>query len=176
MSQSSGPSGSGFPGDPLPNRQANEVAGGSLPGGQPSPQAGALKTIARGAIQALGILWNLPNTILAATIGVLAIPFGARIGFGNGAIQFLNFPFGKNGAFTFGNVQFYRNSSPGDVGRFYGVNQNLGLHEQAHSLQGQILGPFFGLAYLAAGRPFTRSNAFERAATNYATGRGGPLP
>jgi hypothetical protein len=154
-----------------------------------------------GVADVIGKIWNLPNTSLGVALGapVLALSavaslawsaiyvatigrfggfewVGTRLSIGNNAIQFTNFPVGSKGGLTLGNTQIYRNASPEKSDFWYGIYQKTGLHEEAHTYQSQVLGPFFIPAYLSSGMPFTGLNPFEQAATAYATGSGGWWP
>jgi hypothetical protein len=155
--------------------QAGNVAtSASNPGASAGQSGGFWRTAGRTALDVLGKIWALPNTIIGGTIGLLGVPFGARIQFGNNAIQFTNFPLGKAGeALTLGNVQIYpRGSNPAtSFGFYYGSNVpiNLGLHEQGHTLQAQVFGPLFLPAYGLSGG-ISASNSFEQAANRYALG------
>jgi hypothetical protein len=124
----------------------------------------------------LGKIWTLPNTAVGLAIGLLGVPFGARPGFGNNAIEFRNFPVGSTGALTLGNVTLYRNTSPDSADFWYGIFQDTGRHERAHTHQAEALGPFYLPAYLLSGRPASLQNRFERAASNFSTNRGGWWP
>jgi len=116
----------------------------------------------------------LPNTLIGGVVGLAGVPFGARIQFGNNAIQFVAFPLGDAGeGLTLGNVQIFPvGSDPATTtGLYYGSTQliNLGLHEEAHTFQYQVLGPTFLLAYALSGG-ISGSNPFELAANRYALG------
>lgn len=91
----------------------------------------------------LGKLWNLPNTIVGLGLGILGLPFGAKISFGNNAIQFENHPFMQHrSAITLGNVIAYgKGTSP----------QLIGDHERQHTYQGELLGPVYLFAHLFNG-------------------------
>ena len=126
----------------------------------------------------IGKLWTLPNTALGLALGVAGLPFGAKVSFGNNAIQFSNMPFG-NGAITFGNTILYgKNIDPTTpAGRYNGQGglYPIGDHERAHTYQYEILGPFYALFWIAGGGP-RASNPLEDAADNYATGTGSWWP
>jgi hypothetical protein len=118
-----------------------------------------------------GKLWTLPNTALGVGVGLPGVPFGARITFGNNAIQFENYPWGT-GALTLGNAIIYGGgTSPSDVGQLYGDPRvlNVGLHEMGHTYQYQALGPLFLPIYFFTGGISSR-NPFERAANDFAGG------
>jgi len=143
----------------------------------PNPSGGVggvLSTVGRVGIDVLGKLWALPNTIIGGLVGLGGVPFGARVEFGNNAIQFLDFPLGEAGeGLTLGNVQIFpRGSDPAtSFGFYYGspVPINLGLHEQAHTFQYQVFGPTFLPTYFLSGG-ISASNPFELAANRYALG------
>jgi hypothetical protein len=91
----------------------------------------------------LGKLWNLPNTALGLGWGLAGVPFGAKMSFGNNAIQFTDHPFMLNGsAITLGNTISYDSAtSPAEVGN----------HELQHTYQGQALGPLYLPMHLMEG-------------------------
>ena len=109
------------------------------------------------------------------------MPFGAHIGFGNNAIQFTNYPWGGGlgPALTLGNVQIiprpYLPNSMVPEYRNPSASVNLGLHEQAHTIQFEVFGPVFLPVYFLFGGP-SANNPFEHAADESAAGRGGTLP
>lgn len=124
------------------------------------------------ALDLLGKLWTLPNTVIGLIAGLPMLWFGARISLGDNAVRFENIPLG-HGALTLGNVVLYsRHCAPTDEATgMYGDSRCLrvGRHEQAHTLQYQLLGPLFLPAYLCCGGISAR-NPFERAANDYAAG------
>jgi hypothetical protein len=139
-----------------------------------SAVGGFLRIAGRVGVDVVGKLWALPNTIIGGMVGLGGVPFGARIEFGNNAIQFLDFPLGEAGeGLTLGNVQIFpQGSDPANTfGFYYGspVPINLGLHEQAHTFQYQVFGPTFLPAYFLSGG-ISASNPFELAANRYARG------
>jgi hypothetical protein len=118
---------------------------------------------------AVGKLWAAPNTLLGLLLGLPSLAFGARIVRGHNALQFLGYPLGS-GALTLGNVVLYAGCGPDELGAGYGVAPvPLGLHEQAHTLQYERLGPLFLPVYVLAGGISSR-NPLERAADAYAGG------
>jgi hypothetical protein len=124
----------------------------------------------------LGKLWTSPNSIIGILLGAVGVLFGARVRRGYNAIWFINYPIGR-GALTLGNVVLAtRGWEPEAALTVYGVFQQVGPHEEAHTRQYEVLGPFFGLAYLLLPGAFTARSPFERAATLYATGLGGWWP
>jgi hypothetical protein len=127
----------------------------------------------------LGKLWASPNTALGLAFGGVAVMLGARARVGRNAVEFLDHPFvafaGKS-AVTLGNTIHY---APGRdaahvVARYDRAGQvGLGDHEEAHTRQYELWGPFFLPAYVVAewlprwdGRP--RANPFEHAADDRA--------
>lgn len=140
-----------------------------------------MKPWQRGALLALGALWTLPNSLIGATVGVFAVPFGARAKLRRRdlALVFHGFPMGPGGAMTLGNVML---STHGDLdtlcttyahraGWCVQPKTRIGDHERAHVLQYMALGPLFLPLYLLSGGVSVR-NCFERAADRYAlTGR-----
>ena len=118
----------------------------------------------------LGKFWTLPNTLLGLSLGLPALAFGARVRVGHNAIQFLNMPIG-HGAIALGNVILYAACAPEHCGCWYGHSTplNLGLHEEAHTRQYEVLGPAFIPVYLLCGGISAR-NPFERAANAFADG------
>lgn len=140
---------------------------------------------AEAAISLIGKLWTLPNTLLGLAIGVLALPFGARLALGDNAILFTRVPVGAGGALVLGNVILLTTESL-DVavrsyrGRLRGIRLariRLGDHERAHTYQYEVLGPLFLPVYLwlgwRAGGVISAHNPFEAAADRYAlTGKG----
>jgi RHS repeat-associated protein len=156
---------------------------GIEPDGQPALESTsklrwALMKLDRATAQILGKIWNLPNTVVGLTIGLAGVPFGARIQFGDNGIEFINYPWGKPGALTMGNVILYHEAVPSDiVPRYdYSANVRLGTHERGHTYQGQVLGPLFGPVYLLSGGAFTGRSPFEIAADNFAGGSGSWWP
>ncbi len=114
----------------------------------------------------------MPNTVAGLLLGAAALPFGARVTFGDNAIRFERCPVGR-GALVLGNVALYAcGTSPAD--RLCGIYGDprllaIGRHEAAHTLQYQVLGPLFLPIYLLCGGISPR-NPFERAANDYAAG------
>lgn len=123
------------------------------------------------SLDTLGKLWTAPNTLIGILIGMAGIPFGARPRIGNNALQFINYPIGI-GALTLGNAVIYaRGTAPADCCHLYGceVALEIGKHEEAHTRQYQVLGPFFLPVYFACGGVSAR-NPLEQAANAYAQG------
>lgn len=136
------------------------------------PNAPAASNVFGAIGDVIGKIWALPNTLIGLAIGIASLPFGGEIHFDNNAIQFTNVPFGPGGALTLGNVQLFTNGmdpSSSDSQRYDGGPGAVpvGLHEQAHTYQNQLLGPFFLPAYFFRGG-ITSHNPFENAADNFA--------
>lgn len=134
------------------------------------------------ALQALGMLWTLPNTVLGLLLGLVGLLFGARMAWERSerAIVFRRWPWGPGGAITFGNAIVHTGDSLDRSCQTYAHRAGhcqqpavrLGDHERAHVYQYMVLGPLFLPLYLACGGISVR-NRFERAADRYAlTGRG----
>jgi hypothetical protein len=99
----------------------------------------------------IGKIWNLPNTAIGVTWGVLGGGFipgvGAEVSFENNAIQFINHPF-MDGAITIGNTISYMEG----FGPEYKLpNGPVRLHEIQHTYQGQVLGPLYLPANIIGG-------------------------
>lgn len=137
------PNSGGVPGNP--NVQpAAAVRGGS-----------ALGRVASGALDLIGKVWNLPNTVIGVTVGFVGYGVGKIMGtdpgisFGHNGIQFTNNPaMFLGGAITLGNAIIYAGNAYRDE---YGIPAgrtpaDSGFHEKQHTYQGQVLGP----AYLPA--------------------------
>ena len=134
---------------------------------------GGLSGLGRAALDVAGKIWALPNTIIGFAAGMAGIPFGGDWPtIGNNAIQFLNYPWGHD-AITLGNVQIYVDYGPKANLQLYDslVPLNVGLHEEAHTYQSQVLGPLFFPVYGASGG-ISSTNPLEHAANNYASGGG----
>jgi len=129
-----------------------------------------------------GVLWAIPNTLLAAVAGLVALPFGARMRWRADALAlvFHRYPWGPGGAMTLGNVILHTGDDLATACSTYAHRAGecedpailLVDHERAHVLQAMALGPLFLPLYLLSGGISVR-NRFERAADRYAlTGRG----
>ena len=134
------------------------------------------------AVQALGVLWTLPNTVLGLLAGSFSLAAGAHahVSTREFAIVFHKVPWGPGGALTLGNVIL--NTGHDLCTRCVTYARHAGLsddapilladHERAHVFQYMVLGPLFLPMYLAFGGIGVR-NRFERAADRYAlSGRG----
>ncbi len=124
-----------------------------------------------------GKIWASPNTALGLAAGGLSVPFGARPTLGHNAIQFTGVPWPGKGALTLGNVILYNDINPSDFVARYDQTAlvMIGLHEEAHTYQYQVLGPLFLPVYFLSGG-ISADNPFENAADNYAQGTGGWWP
>jgi hypothetical protein len=140
--------------------------------------------IANAALDIAGKIWTSPNTVVGLALGGVGTLVGLltathpRAKFGHNAIQFLNNPLINRGeALTLGNTISYGRGVGPDSLRCYGdPNVCVGAHEEGHTYQAQVLGPFYGPAWLLAGGRSGLSNPFEAAAQRYATGRGSWWP
>lgn len=140
--------------------------------------------IAITALDVAGKIWACPNTMLGLAIGGVGTIAGLLTGsnpqvkFGHNAIQFLNNPVILPGeALTFGNAISYSPGTPPDRPGCYGdLDVRVGPHEEAHTYQAQVLGPFYGPAWLLGGGRTGLSNPFEAAAQRYGAGRGSWWP
>ena len=131
------------------------------------------------AVQAIGLLWAAPVSLLGVLVGGLAMLNGASARFSDSALVFHKVPFGPGGALTLGNVILHTGKSLDEIAptyacRAHGGNDcvRIGDHERAHVYQYLVLGPLFVPLYFAFGG-VSASNRFEQAADRYAmTGRG----
>lgn len=129
------------------------------------------------ALQLLGALWTLPNTLLGLLLGAAGLAGGARLRWSGRdlALVFECWPWGPGGALTLGNVIVLKGESlelrcatyEHLAGRCRHPPVRLGDHERAHVFQYLLLGPLFLPVYLACGGVSVR-NPFERAADRYA--------
>lgn len=133
----------------------------------------------------LGKLWAAPYTLLGLVYGscghllALFLREPARACVGNNAIQFINNAGIRRGAaLTLGNVILYGRGADPEKGCAYGeACANLGRHEQAHTLQYQLLGPLFVPVYfMLGGFCGPQRNPLERAAQDFGAGRGAWWP
>ena len=105
----------------------------------------SIKDFAIGVLDVVGKIWNLPNTIIGVTVGLIGHAIGEvgyllglttnnpSIGFGHNAIEFKNNPLmPSNGAITIGNAIIYGSGA-------YGAAP----HEMIHTYQGEVLGPLY---------------------------------
>lgn len=134
------------------------------------------------ALQGLGALWTLPNSLVGLAAGLAGSVAGARAYWSRRecALVFRRWPWGPGGAITFGMVILHTGDNLDGLcltyehraGRCEHPRVRLGDHERAHVFQYMVLGPLFLPLYLLCGGVSVR-NPFERAADRYAiTGRG----
>lgn len=133
-----------------------------------------------------GKAWGLPNTALGLGLAGAAWIAGKIAGtnpqfhFGNNALQLTGSPLTleKGGTVTLGNVQvFGAGANPDGPGRNYVPALGdipLRKHEEAHTYQSQILGPFYVPLWGLLGGE-SAGNPLERAADWYGAGQGGPF-
>ncbi len=131
----------------------------------------------RGLLQLLGMAWTLPNSLVGALLGIVALPFGAKPRWRRNdlALVFQHWPWGPGGAITFGNVILHTGDTLDCPCVTYaqraGLAQTppivLGDHERAHVYQYMVLGVLFLPLYLLCGGVSHR-NRFEQAADRYA--------
>jgi hypothetical protein len=136
------------------------------------------------ALDCVGKIWTAPNTLAGLLLGIPTLLAGARASLAHNAIVFHSFPIGRR-AFVLGNVII--NPYP-DLDRCCATYESIarrkrdsacavdlvhiGKHEEAHTLQYQVLGPFF-LPVYALTMLLPSPTPFERAADIYAkSGRG----
>lgn len=129
------------------------------------------------SVQALGIAWTLPNTVLGLVAGGASLLAGARVHASARelALVFHRVPWGPGGALTLGNVILHTGDSLDSAcvtyahraGQCSHPQIRLGDHERAHVYQYMLLGPLFLPAYFLFGGISVR-NRFERAADRYA--------
>ncbi|AQT67131.1 Cell wall-associated polypeptide CWBP200 [Anaerohalosphaera lusitana] len=109
---------------------------------------GSLIEIAPGVI---GKVWNSPNTAIGLGFGFIGVGFGGEWPhFGHNGINFTYSPWTEEAtAITFGNSMIYGEGC-GKQGEEGGTNfrplpwlPTYGNHEEQHTYQGEILGPFY---------------------------------
>lgn len=114
---------------------------------------------------AAGTLWAFPNTVIGAVIGFAGYGIDHIFGDGDASITF-------NGHLLFGNNPFVTGNAAitfGDTQIYGAGGESLRLHENGHSEQNEIFGPFFFPAYVLGGifsaingdNPFREGNPFE---------------
>lgn len=119
----------------------------------PESQSDMSKTIKMSALELIGKAWSAPNTLLGLLIGFTGHGLswlGNRLGLfsyrpsitvGNNAIQFHNNVLMMFGALTIGNVICYG---------CHCAPHTHGEHERQHTIQAQVLGPFYLPLHLVA--------------------------
>ena len=140
-----------------------------------------LRQTARAVIDLAGKVWTAPNTLAGLVLGGVALLAGARMGIAHNAIVFHAVPL-VHRAFVLGNVIInpmadldWRCATYESVARRKRdpacalETVHLGKHEEAHTWQYQVLGPFFLPVYALL---LPSPTPFEHAADIYAqTGR-----
>lgn len=129
------------------------------------------------ALQVIGALWTLPNTLAGLLLGLIGLPFGAHAHARRRdcALVFHRWPWGPGGAMTLGNVILHTGDTLDSPCATYAQRAGHGNeahivladHERAHVYQYMALGPLFLPLYLLCGGISVR-NRFERAADRYA--------
>jgi hypothetical protein len=140
-----------------------------------------------------GKIWNLPNSALGLVVAgfdtiATFITTGdlPQFDFRYNALTISNMQIGPSGGITFGNVQLYTGTNPDGtpVNPTSTIYQSpytsfsgyqLGNHEEAHTYQSQLLGPFFFPAYFLKGG-ISASNSLETQADYYAVTGNNPFP
>lgn len=124
--------------------------------------------------QAVGALWASPITLVGLLVGLVSLPFGARMRISDAALVFHRFPLGPGGALTLGNVILHTGDDLDETALTYTCRASggtdcvrLGDHERAHVYQYLVLGPLFLPLYFLCGGIRAR-NRFEQAADRYA--------
>jgi hypothetical protein len=144
-----------------------------------------LKTAVSFSFDLLGKIWTAPNTLAGLLLGAAGFLVGSRVRVAHNAIVFHSFPLVR-GAFVLGNVII---NSETDLNWHAATYESVarrkngsvpcavemvhvGKHEEAHTRQYQVLGPFF-LPVYALTMLLPSPTPFEHAADMYArTGRG----
>ena len=143
-----------------------------------------LRQTTRVMVDAVGKIWTAPNTLAGLLLGAVALTAGARVRLAHNAIVFHSVPLAHR-AFVLGNVIInpmadldWRCATYESVARRKRdphcaiETVHIGKHEEAHTWQYQVLGPFF-LPVYALTMLLPSPTPFERAADVYAqTGRG----
>jgi hypothetical protein len=161
-----------------------------LPAGSQPPRSTsggkrpAAARIADNALDVAGKIWTLPNTLAGLALGGAGTIVGLlggthpQVKFGHNAVEFLNNPLINDGeAISLGNAISYSKSAPPEkFGSYNDRNIQIGPHEEAHTYQAQLLGPFYAPAWILAGGRSGLSNPLEAAAQRYAAGSGSWWP
>ncbi len=140
-----------------------------------------MNIVLRASLAVIGVLWALPYSAAGLIVGMIALPFGARMHFSRRdfALVFHRVRLGPGGAMTLGNVILNTAEHLDALCTTYAQRAGwceepktrIGDHERAHVLQYMALGPLFLPLYFLHGGVSAR-NRFERAADRYAlTGR-----
>ncbi|TGG89387.1 hypothetical protein E4656_20015 [Natronospirillum operosum] len=159
---------------------------GSTAGSMASAIGSASATAGSIALDVAGKAWASPMTAVGLAhggagyiVGNIGYAMGRvedrpEISLGHNAVQFHNNPLmvHPETAVTLGNVISYGSEeSPENFGVYDDPEVNLGLHEEAHTYQYQVLGVFFLPSYLHQGG-IDRNNPYEQAAQEYGKGEG----
>jgi len=128
-------------------------------------------------LQALGMAWTAPNTLLGLVAGGASLLAGAHAHASARelAIVFHKVPWGPGGALTLGNVILHTGDTLDSPCVTYAHRAGhrhesailIADHERAHVFQYMLLGPLFLPVYFLCGGISVR-NRFERAADRYA--------
>ena len=90
-----------------------------------------------------GKAWTSPNTAIGLALGIAGLPFGAEPSLGHNAIQFANNPVMFGGDITIGNTINYNSEIGPNVLAPDQPGYTYGSHEEMHTFQAEITGPFF---------------------------------
>ena len=99
-----------------------------------------------------GKVWNVPNTAVGVTVGIVGLGIsqlpglpGGSVRFRHNAIEFENNPLMFAGAITLGNTINYKGcESKKTFGPFAELdNGYVWQHEMQHTFQGELLGPLY---------------------------------
>jgi hypothetical protein len=105
----------------------------------------------------IGKLWNAPNTASGLAYGGIGHGLGKLVGkhprirAGRNAIEFVNNPLGGAGAITLGNTTTYSGDPYDPQDPWLEGNHTIPQHEEQHTYQGELLGPFYFPSNLAGG-------------------------
>jgi RHS repeat-associated protein len=112
-----------------------------------------------GLADVVGKAWASPNDAIGLALGVAGLPFGATPTVGHNGIQFENNPLSFGGDITFGNVMNFSPPFTDPQGRVIpmgpddpiggNLSWTYGDHEMQHTIQAEILGPFYLPGYLS---------------------------
>ncbi|WP_428739983.1 hypothetical protein [Sulfurimonas sp.] len=129
----------------------SELTGGKFANGAITGAFIQLFNVEGGALKVasyVGKVWSSINTAIGLAYGGVGYIAGLMmrtnpsIKFGHNAIEFMNNPFGGNGAITFGNTITYGPDVKPSDGTLHGIG-TMGNHEMQHTYQGEILGPLY---------------------------------
>jgi hypothetical protein len=142
-------------------------------------------------IDALGKTWASPYTFIGLIYGLVGYAVGRlafslgwysvqpRFNSGHNAVQFLNNPLTiPYAAITLGNtISYGKGTAPDHFGAYGDPTVNIGRHEEAHTWQYQLLGPFFiPIYFICGGIVGPQRNPLEYAAQNFGRGTGSWWP